>query len=89
MGAVIGRVGNRTANAKFNLDGKEYTLAQVSLFVKSPSEQYTYWLSLANGGYITWKQSMAELATEFPMQSLVWMAKNTIFSGKFVWLDFI
>ena len=29
MGAVVGRVANRIADAKFNLDGKEYTLAQV------------------------------------------------------------
>ena len=29
MGAVVGRVANRIANAKFTLDGKEYVLAQV------------------------------------------------------------
>ena len=29
FGAVVGRVANRIANGKFNLDGKEYTLAQV------------------------------------------------------------
>ena len=29
MGAVVGRVANRIANAKFVLDGQEYTLAKV------------------------------------------------------------
>ena len=30
MGAVVGRVANRIAEARFSLDGKEYTLAKVS-----------------------------------------------------------
>ena len=30
MGAVVGRVANRIADAKFKLDGKEYNLAKVS-----------------------------------------------------------
>ena len=29
MGAVVGRVANRIAEAKFSLDGKEYNLAKV------------------------------------------------------------
>ena len=30
MGAVVGRVANRIADGKFSLDGKDYTLAQVT-----------------------------------------------------------
>ena len=40
MGAVVGRVANRIADAKFNLDGKEYTLAQVSLKFKLNPPEY-------------------------------------------------
>ena len=29
MGAVVGRVANRVAEAKFSLDGEQYSLAQV------------------------------------------------------------
>ena len=31
MGAVVGRVANRIAEGKFQLDGKEYTLAKVHI----------------------------------------------------------
>jgi galactose mutarotase-like enzyme len=39
FGAVVGRVANRIANGKFSLDGKEYTLAQVS-FIASPDKTH-------------------------------------------------
>ena len=34
FGAVVGRVANRIADAKFSLDGKEYNLAQVQTIKK-------------------------------------------------------
>ena len=40
MGAVVGRVANRIADAKFNLDGKEYTLAQVQIKFKLNPPEY-------------------------------------------------
>ena len=37
MGAVVGRVANRIAEAKFVLDGKEYNLAKVGLYTNCVS----------------------------------------------------
>ena len=38
MGAVVGRVANRIAEGKFQLDGKEYQLAKVNRFTDEITE---------------------------------------------------